>query len=416
MHDVGRVLRVEARHSTLLGAVPVLAAGGAVLAWRALPPGVAYWDAAVVALTASVRLLGPVAAALAAWASLREHRFDYLRGLTSRSPATGALLDLLLLCGAALVAYGLAATVIAVGTVARDEAGRLHPLGVPAGAAALVLHVVLGYLAARLVPHPMTAALTGGLTALWAALRAGTSWWSLLPPATLDHVDPFTGLRTGVLADQLLWSLGAAAALVCGYVAVVARRPVAVTLAVAALAVTAVSTVRLEASGGTAVSPAPAGRRCVHWPLTICVHPALRSALPALEAALTPLAARLAGTPGAFTRVEQRPPGEPVGVRNGVAYIHLPDLAPGYEQRVVRALVAGLAEAAGCADPRRARGAAYTAVVDAWLLDDPVPATGRAVGAEFARFGDWTETRRRHWLSRNFAAYRSCTLQPHDLR
>ncbi|MCQ0019124.1 hypothetical protein [Actinomadura madurae] len=182
MSDLGRVLRLDARRTALLVAVPVLTLVGTAATVLSLCPSVAYWDNTVVALVNAVRFLGPVAAGLAAWAAVRERPLDYLRDLTARSPATGVLFDLLLLSSAALVSYlAVTALVVAV-TLVHEEAGHPHPLGAVAGAGALVLHVVVGYLTGRVVPHRVTAALVLAVTSLWAALRVpGVSWWSLLP-------------------------------------------------------------------------------------------------------------------------------------------------------------------------------------------------------------------------------------------
>jgi hypothetical protein len=413
------VLRLDARRTALLFAVPMLAAIGVAAAWPALIPGVAYWDNAVVAVSGSIRLLGPAAAALAAWVAMRERRLDYLRGLTVRSPATGPLLDLSLLTAVALTAYGAVALVVLGETVLREEAGRLRPLGILVGATTLVLYVVIGYLAGRQVPHPLVIVVTAGATWLWTALRPERSpWWSLLPPADLGHVEVFTGPRTAVLAHQMLWSAGLATALVLGYVLVVSRRePPALALILplgTALVVTAVSTERLHGYDGVAVVATPSGLTCREWPLTVCVHPALRTALPSLVAEVTPLAARLTGTPGAFIRVEQRPEHEPASVRGGVAHIHLSDLSPGYEFRVEEEIQTGLVDGPACSDPRRARGAAYSLMVSAWLLDDEsqrVPATAAA-----RRFTSWDEQQRRLWLRTHFAEYRACALTDSDFR
>ncbi|MBC6458025.1 hypothetical protein [Actinomadura sp. HBU206391] len=419
MCDLGRVLRLDARRTALLFAVPVLAAVGLPAAWRALIPGVAYWDNAVMAVSASARLLGPAAAALAAWIGMRERRLDYLRGLTVRSPATGPLIDLALLTAATLAAYCVVTMVIVGQTVLREEAGRFRPLGALVGAATLLLYVVIGYLAGRLVPRLPTVPATAVAAGLWIWLRhRGQSWWSLLPPADLGHVELFAYPRTGVLAHQVLWSLGLSTALVLGYVLVANRRelstlPLAVPL-VTALVVTAISTKRLHDYDGVAVLPSPTGLTCREWPLTVCVHPALRTALPSLVAEVTPLAARLTGTPGAFIRVEQRPEREPASIEDGVARIHLSDLADGYEQRVEDEIRTGLVDMRTCADPRRARGAAYTLMVNAWLLDhEPqnAPATAAA-----RRFASWDEQQRRAWLRLHFADYRRCALAEADFR
>jgi hypothetical protein len=239
-----------------------------------------------------------------------------------------------------------------------------------------------------------------------------------LPPADLGHVELFTYPRTGVLAHQVLWSLGLSTALVLGYVLVANRRelsalPLAVPLATALL-VTAISTKRLHDYDGVAVLPSPTGLACREWPLTVCVHPALRTALPSLVAEVTPLAARLTGTPGAFIRVEQRPEHEPVSIEGGVARIHLSDLADGYEQRVEDEIRAGLVDGRACADSRRARGAAYTVMVSAWLLDHEPQNAPRTAAAR--RFASWDEQQRRAWLRLHFADYRRCALAESDFR
>ncbi|MQY06763.1 hypothetical protein [Actinomadura macrotermitis] len=408
MSEFGRVLRVEARRSALLVAVPALAGAGVIAAWLSLVPGVAYWDNSVVALLNAVLLLGPVAAALSAWAAVRERNLDYLRDLTARSPATAALLDLLLLAAGALIAYTAVTAVVVTSTLARAGAGPLHPLGVPVGASALVLHVVAGYLAGRVAPRPATPVAVLALSWPWAMLREpGRSWLSLLPPPAFGRVALFTGLRPGVLADQLVWAAGLTAALVLAYAGWTNRRAfVAVPLAVA-LAVTAVATVRLASTGGRAVQAAPVAPACREWPLTVCVHPAQRAALPTLTAAAVPLAARLNGTPAGFTRVEQRPLTEPTVVAGGVATVHLDEeLAPGYQTRAVRQIRDGLVTARACASPAAVR---YRALVDAWLLGEPPPQAPATAAAR--RFGGWSEDRRRAWLRVHFAAYRDCALR-----
>ncbi|WP_125617902.1 hypothetical protein [Actinomadura sp. WAC 06369] len=411
MSDLGRVLRLDARRTALLVAVPLLTAVGTAAAALSMCPPHAYRDNTVVALVNAVRLLGPVAAALAAWTAVRERPMDYLRNLTARSPATGVLFDLLLLSAAALVSYGAVTAVIVAVTLLHDGTGRSHPLGFAAGAGALVLHVVAGYLAGRVAPHRATAPLVLAATGLWAALRVpGMSWWSLLPPAALNQVALFTTLRPQVLADQVVWAVGATAALILGYVLWATRRAlVGVPLAVA-LAASAAATLGLHGTAGGTVAPARTDQVCREWPLTVCVHPALRDALPALTSAVLPLAARLEGTPGAFTRVEQRPGWEPGGVRDGVAGVHLDAaLPPGFEERAVRRIRDGLRDARTCSAPR-----GYGALVDAWLVGEAPPAIGDERTARL--FGSWSEDRRRAWLGRHFADYRTCTLGPHDFR
>ncbi|TQM71091.1 hypothetical protein FHX41_4842 [Actinomadura hallensis] len=414
MSDLGRVLRLDARRTALLVAVPVLTLVGTAAAGLSLHSTVPYWDNAVVALVDAVRLAGPVGAALAAWTAVRERPLDYLRDLTARSPATGALFDLLLLSAAAMVSYVTVTAMVVAVTLAQGGAGQLHIVGVASGAGSLILHVVAGYLAGRAVPHRATAALVLVAASLWAALRVpGTSWWTLLPPAAFDEIALFTTLRPRVLAGQVVWTAGLTAALVLGYVLRVTRRLWLVLPLLAALAATAVATLDLRGSGGTVV-PVRAEQVCREWPLTVCVHPALREALPVLTAAATPLAARLAGTPGAFTRVEQLPAWKPVTVAGGVATVHLDEgLSPGYATRAVRQISRSLRDVHACAaspgSPDR-----YRSLVDAWLLGEELPEVPDARAAH--AFASWSEARRRAWFRLNFDAYRACALGPANFR
>jgi hypothetical protein len=411
--DLGRVLRIDARRTAPFLAVPALALLGAVAAWRALLPGVAYWDDAVAALFASVRVLGPASAALGAWVALREHRLGYLRGLSVRSPALGPLLDLMLLGVVALTAYVVVATFVVVKTLLHVQAGHPQVIGLLAGALTLVVYTVIGYLSGRAVPRLPTVAAAAAVTCLWGIARPGT-WTYLLPPPGVEHIHPFAGLRTELLVAQALWSLGLGALLVTCYLWAVTRRTRLAVPIVAAVALVTITTLWIHAQQRVPLAPRAFEYTCRQWPLTVCVHPALRTALPSLEAALTPLATRLSGTPGSFTRVEHRPDSDfPRPVR-GVVYIHLRDLSPGYEHRAEQEIQISLLDARTCGNPAHATGVRYTALVSAWLLDETPPRlTDVAAARAFAR---WAEVRRRHWLRTHYVRYHSCTLRGQDFR
>ncbi|WP_067452986.1 hypothetical protein [Actinomadura macra] len=414
MSELGRVLRLDARRAALLVAVPVLTGVGVAAAVPSLVVSVAYWDNSVVTLLNAVRLLAPAAAGLAAWTAVRERPLDYLRELTTRSPATGVLFDLFLLSTAALASYVAVTVVVVVVTLLQQEAGHPHPLGMLVGAGALVLHIVAGYLSGRVAPHRATAVVVLVVTFLWATLRVpGVSWLSLLPPAAFHRLHLFTTLRPAVLVDQAVWTVGVTGALILGYVLWATRRLVLVLPLALALAAAIAATLHLHGSVDGAVAPVAAQPVCREWPLTVCVHPALRGALPPLMAAATPLAARLDGTPGAFTRVVQRPSWTPATVADGVATIHLDeDLARGYEVRAVRQIRDGLMDAGACAAPRRPGSDGYRALVDAWLVGDEAPAIPDTRAAR--QFASWSENRRREWLRLHFAYYRACALGPQD--
>ncbi|WP_345437942.1 hypothetical protein [Actinoallomurus vinaceus] len=412
MSDLGRVLRIDARRTALFLAVPALAFLGAVAAWRAMLPGVAYWDDAVAALFSSVCLLGPASAGFAAWVALREHRLDYLRGLTARSPALGPLLDLLLLGIVTLCAYAVVAAVVAAKTMIHVEAGHPKPIGPLAGALTLLVYTVVGYLAGRLVPRLPTVPAVAVVTYLWAAARP-EPWADLLPPPGVGHVGLFAALRTELLAAQALWSFGLGAVLVTGYLWALTRHAWLALPTVAAAGVVTGTTLWLHGQQRTpAVVPRAFAYSCRQWPLTVCVHPGLHTALPSLEAALTPLAARLSGTPGRFVRIEHRPDNDFPRPGHGVVYIHLSDLSPGYAHRAAQEIEISLLDARTCGDPRHAVGARYSALVSAWLLDEGPPRLDDAVAAR--AFARWDEQRRRRWLHTHYARYHSCTLRGRD--
>ncbi|MDN3351728.1 hypothetical protein [Actinomadura sp. DC4] len=413
MSDLGRVLRIDARRTAPFLAVPALALLGAVAAWRALLPGVAYWDDAVAALFASVRVLGPASAALAAWMALREHRLGYLRGLSARSPALGPLLDLMLLGVVTLGAYAAVAIVVVVKTLLHVEAGHPQALGLLAGALTLLVYTVIGYLAGRVVPRLPTVGLAAALTSVWGLVRPGT-WTYLLPPPGVEHIHPFAGLRTALLAGQALWSFALGTLLVTCYLWLLTRRAwLALPIVAAATAIVS-TTLWIHAQQRAPLAPRAFEYSCRQWPLTVCVHPALRTALPSLEAALTPLATRLSGTPGSFTKVEHRPDGDFPRPASGVVYIHLGDLSPGYEHRAEQEIQISLLDGRTCGNPAHAAGVRYTALVSAWLLDEAPPRLTDTVAArDFAR---WVEVRRRHWLRIHYLRYRSCTLRARDFR
>jgi hypothetical protein len=411
--DLGRVLRIDARRTAPFLAVPALAVLGAVAAWRALLPGVAYWDDAVAALFASVRVLGPASAALGAWVALREHRLGYLRGLSARSPALGPLLDLMLLGVVALTAYTAVAAFVVVKTLLHVQAGHPQVVGLLAGALTLLVYTVIGYLAGRASPRLATVAAAAAVTCLWGVVRPG-AWTYLLPPPGVEHIHPFAGLRTELLAGQALWSLGLGALLITGYLWGVTRRTRLAVPIAAAAAVVVVTTLWIHAQQRAPLAPRAFAYACRQWPLTVCVHPALRTALPSLEAALTPLATRLSGTPGSFTRVEHRPDNDFPHPAHGVVYIHLKDLSPGYEHRAEQEIQISLLDARTCGDPAHSAGVHYTALVSAWLLDESPPRlTDAAAARAFAR---WAEAGRRQWLRLHYPRYRTCTLRARDFR
>lgn len=110
---------------------------------------------------------------------------------------------------------------------------------------------------------------------------------------------------------QLLWYSGAAVVVVTGWAL---RRRESTRVMLDSLAAGAVAAVCgaavILAQDGRALQPGfVVNWQCEGRAPQLCLHPAVRAARPALAAQIDPIAARLAGTPFALSRVEQRPRG-----------------------------------------------------------------------------------------------------------
>ena len=202
-----------------------------------------------------------------------------------------------------------------------------------------------------------------------------------------------------------IWLLGVTGALLLGWAALVTRQ--ALVLACALLAV-------LAAGTGVArvlAEPQPAAAQeiaysCQEWPITVCVHPGMRAGLTELGAAFTEIASRLAETPAAFTRVEQRPLDDPLQPSSGLAPIHLPDLSAGFADEAAHEYIDSLARPV----PRQPADG-YREIVMAWLRGEPLPG-GPLLEHEYAAawFSGLNEHQRREWLRMFFSDFQACKL------
>ena len=383
----------------VLAGLTLLTVCGLIAAWRDLIPGVSYWDNAVGALVASVRFTGPVAAGLAALVAARHPRERVWSGMG-------------LVAGVATVAYAILTLAVCAKTLWYGASGHLVVSGVLAGLAALLLHVSVGYVAGSLVRSPVTAAVGAAacyLAAGWVLARDG-AWWRLLAPTASPPETVFAHWRPSVFDGRLAWYAGLAALIAAGYAVAVLRRRALVVPLVLAVAVAATGAVQLHRYRGHALTVSAAtDLACRDWPLTICVHPALRGALPKLEVAAIPVAERLTGTPGEFRRLVQlRAGADARNAGRGVAWLTLRTLSDGYGDTAMMSVVRRLPDARACARPGADRG--YTDLVLTWL------GTGRidrhaSAGAEFARMG---ESQRRAWLHAHYDRFRTCRLRAED--
>lgn len=384
-------------------AVSVLLVLGVIAAWSVLIPGVRAWENIIVAVIGSLRLTGPVAAAFAAWVAVRRRRGIGRRSLTTWQAVRAPLAVLVVVAGS----FTATVLVLVVRTMLTEQAGRLLPSGLGVGLAGLALYVTIGWVTGWLLPWTITPMLAGlGCYGLFAWLTRGATWTDRLAPATREPYDVFQGLSAAALTDQTLWLLGVSAALLLGWAALVTRQ--ALVLAGALLAVLAAGTgmARLLTEP-RAISAQRVVYSCQEWPITVCVHPGMRTGLSELGSAFVKIASRLAGTPGEFSRLEQRPRSDDVDLPAGAVPIHVDDLSSGFADEAADEFVQGLAQE--CAGTP---AGGYRDIVVAWLRGKPLPG-GPLPEHQYAAawFSGLTETQRREWLQTHYTDFAGCRLQ-----
>ncbi|MBG0812995.1 hypothetical protein [Planomonospora sp. ID82291] len=384
-------------------AVAVLLVLGVVAAWSVLIPGVSAWENIIVALIGSLRITGPVAAAFAAWVAVRRRRATGGRALTTWQAVRAPLAILVVVMGS----YTATVLVLAVKTMLSEQAGRLLPSGLIMGVSGLALYVTIGWVTGWLLPWTITPALAGiGCYALFSWLADGSTWADRLAPATREPYDLFQGLSAAAFTDQTLWLLGVSSALLLGWAAIVTRQ--ALVLAAALLAVLAAGTgVARLLSEPKPIAIQRVVYSCQEWPIMVCVHPGMRTGLDELGSAFVKIASRLAGTPGEFSRVEQRPRRDDAVLPPGVVPVHVDDLSAGFADRASDEFVESLAEEC---EGTVADG--YRDIVTAWLRGEPLPG-GPLPEHQYAAawFSGLTEAQRRGWLRLYYSDFTGCRLQ-----
>ncbi|MGW0808772.1 hypothetical protein [Nonomuraea sp. NPDC002799] len=401
MREHAGVSREELKQSAAV-TVAVLLALGLIAAWNVLIPGVDAWENILAAVIGSLRLTGPVAAAFAAWVALRKRRALRGRSLTTWRALKAPLAIVVVVLGS----FGATVLVLAVKTVLTDQAGRLSLSGLGMGMAGLALYSVIGWVAGWVLPRAYTPPLAGlACYGAFSWLADDRGWADKLAPGTGEPYDLFQGLSGAPFFDQTIWLLGITAALLLGWAALVTRQALVLGCALLAVLTAGMGVSRVLAQ------PKPAAAEdiayaCQEWPITVCVHPGMRAGLTELGAVFTQTASRLAGTPAAFTRVEQRPLGEELKPSSGLAPIHVPDLSAGFAEEAAYDYIESLATR--CADPV-AEG--YRSLVMAWLRAEPLP-QGPTPEHQYATawFSWLSEHQRREWLRMFYSDFQRCRL------
>ena len=328
----GRLLWIEVKRNAVLWVLPLLALLVYLDTYRTAGGYPPVWT--VRALAVPDRLLVDFAAfagGFCAWAGSREGRRKTadLLGTTAR-PAW--MRQLAALAGTMfwLVLAFLAAVAVLYVQIARVAAWGGPPLWpVAVGLVALVTICVVGFTAGALFPGRFTAPLVAviavvlhlvgthavndpALPNLHDLLSLGTN----VPPYDLGV---FYRVPLDVPIAQVMFMGGIGVAAV-GVLTFSSKRAVAIALVAAGVAASVTAydltgTAKLTAAGwdipalhdAAAGRPVPYTPDCAKTGFEVCVHPAFGTYLDAVAAALRPVAAEIAGLPGAPVRAEQVP-------------------------------------------------------------------------------------------------------------
>jgi hypothetical protein len=337
----GRLLRLELRRSILPWLLPVIIALFWFDSFRGSLGGPPLWSVRTFLSLGQGHVVidfGPLVAGAAAWVGSREFR-SHTTDLVTVTPVPRWTARLA--TWAATICWIVATFGVCVGLMlwadARQGVWGGPPLWpVAAGAAAVVAFATLGFAAGALLPSRFTAPLAAfaGLIVLVLSSHAGfdphsTPYAQILPVNGQGLIKYDTGVFYPFQPDVPIARLIFCGGLILATLGVLGLPPgsggrtlrrVAAGITVAGLAAvgTAVGlagTARLEAHGivipalhdAATDRPIPYTPVCTSTGITVCVHPAYRSYLPEVNAALSPVLAEVSGLPGAPARVAQEP-------------------------------------------------------------------------------------------------------------
>jgi len=334
-----RLLRIEARHNPAPLVLPLLA----LLLWltpiaQNLSP-VALWLDRSVDVESSIQLIGPFAAAAAAWTASREHRrrMADLLASTPRNPYLRTLAAWLVSLGWMAAFYVILAVVVLSITAAQATWGGPQWWPLVDGLAALIMcsagGFALGLLLRTRFVTPLVAVGTLGviLGLMSAAVNSGGVIGLLSPlyPAFGLNALVFYAPQPDLSMLKIVCYVGALG-LALGLAAWHFRadrpsiRRAGAALLAAGLAITAAAggldaTARTDSHGivvpafhnAAADHAVPYTPVCSHTPLPVCVHPAYDggSELAVLATLINKIAAPVLGVPGMPVRAEQAPAG-----------------------------------------------------------------------------------------------------------
>jgi hypothetical protein len=417
--------RIELRRGPGLIAAPLLLVIGLVAA-REVVWSWSLWTDISQGIAATVRLMGPAAAAVAAGAALRSRRHgtEASERLAVRGPHAVVLAELgAMLAWVIAVFAALVALFLTVGLQRAAWGGPSIPWLLQT-AAGLAAHVVVGYVAGRLVPMLLTPLAVGVATYLVGSmlLTKVDRWWYFLSLLNVQVWLPFDDLNNLALLAQGAWLVGVSALLVALAFRRAGgdRRPTAAFAAGGlALALTAALALRADPGGFWTLNTRTVFN-CAGSAPQLCLHPAFESSRSALDARIRQVHDRLSGTPFSFDRVEHRPRGvgsKPSGPR-AVAF----GLDDPTQQNLSDSVVDVAANAFGandaCVLTSSPESVALQHVLVGWAAGSPVVFAPLEPSLEPSAewFGGLPSAQQKQWLTAHRTAVSTCTLTTGDFR
>jgi hypothetical protein len=333
----GRVLQLEIRRSVVPWAIPLIAALFFFDAFRTAMGFAPVWTVRSSVITSNmITDFGPFAAGLAAWVASREgrrHTGDLLAttvrpAWVRQAAALGGTLFWLLLT----FLIGVAALYIDTARQATWGGPPVWPVVV--GVVEVTTFAVIGFAVGALFPGRFAAPLAAIGTFVFAyvgyhaalGVKPGTGTYALLSPATavpLGDAGVFYHVAPDVSIVQVMFMGGICVAL-AGVVVLVSSRAsrwlgvagavlLAAGVAASSTAFALAGTAKLALSGwdipalhdAASDQPVPYTPDCAGTSFKVCLHPAFSIYLRDVNAALQPVAAGIAGLPGAPVRAEQ---------------------------------------------------------------------------------------------------------------
>ena len=413
-------VRIELRRGPGLWSLPVLVGLGVFMA-RAQMSADNVWSYATGAVTSAPVLMAPLALGVAAWAGGRSQRRAARHAwlLAGRDPAQAPLVEAGVLAACATVAYALVAMVTLVPTAATATWGGPFWWWLASAGVGFTTAICVAYCVGVLLPGrftPFIAALVTYLATTWNLGQYGT--WYAMFPFTVELIPPFSAPHAPTMRGQMLWFTGLALlALTLVAVKVRSSARVVIPAAGASLAL---------AVSGAAIVIGENGRyvdvnRHIVWSCSgsspqVCIHPAFANSFSPISQRAQAITQRLAATPFAISRVEQRPRG--VGglpTPGAIAYALDAPTVEHYERASLDIAIAALGVDSCARGPRRNNTAhAMAQLVVAWAVGDDNLFTPRTPDQQQAKmhFLSLPLKSQQQWLTAHAGAVRTCSLAP----